>query len=65
MLLNLVLSWWWIPLWGAAGAAVATSVSYGAAIVLGLGLFFRLSGLPVRVLWSRHPLPQSPAQSAP
>jgi O-antigen/teichoic acid export membrane protein len=57
MLLNLVLSWWWIPLWGAAGAAVATSVSYCVAIVLGLMLFLRLSGLPARVLWSRHELP--------
>jgi O-antigen/teichoic acid export membrane protein len=64
MLLNLVMSWWWIPLWGAAGAAVATSVSYGVAIVLGLGLFLRLSQLPVRVLWSRHRFPDQPAQSA-
>ena len=64
MLLNLGLSWWWIPLWGAAGAAVATSVSYGAAIVLGLALFLRLSGLPARVLWSRHTLIDQPAQSA-
>lgn len=62
MLLNLVLSWWWIPLWGAAGAAVATSVSYCVAIVLGLALFLRLSRLPVRALWSR--LANSPAQSA-
>ena len=62
MLLNLLLSWWWIPLWGAAGAAVATSVSYGVAIVFGLILFLRLSRLPVRALWSR--LANSPAQSA-
>lgn len=62
MLLNLVLSWWWIPLWGAAGAAVATSVSYGVAIVAGLVLFLRLSHLPWRALWSRPP--NSPAQSA-
>ncbi|MFY7940932.1 MAG: polysaccharide biosynthesis C-terminal domain-containing protein, partial [Burkholderiaceae bacterium] len=61
MLLNLGLSWWWIPLWGAAGAAVATSVSYGVAIVLGLVLFLRLSHLPLRVLWSKRP--HSPAQS--
>jgi O-antigen/teichoic acid export membrane protein len=64
MLLNLGLSWCWIPLWGAAGAAVATSVSYGAAIVLGLALFLRLSGLPARALWSHHTLIDQPAQSA-
>jgi O-antigen/teichoic acid export membrane protein len=64
MLLNLGLSWWWIPLWGAAGAAVATSVSYGVAIVLGIILFLRLSGLPARALWSRRTLIDQPAQSA-
>ena len=64
MLLNLVLSWWWIPLWGAAGAAVATSVSYCAAIVLGMALFLRLSHLPMRALWSRHQFPDQPTQSA-
>jgi O-antigen/teichoic acid export membrane protein len=52
MLLNVGLSSWWIPLWGAAGAAAATSVSYGLAIALGLGLFLRLAGLPVCALWA-------------
>jgi Na+-driven multidrug efflux pump len=65
MLLNLMLSWWWIPLWGAAGAAMATSVSYGVAIVFGLGLFLQLTRLPVRALWLRHPQSDQPAQSAP
>lgn len=53
MLLNGVLSWWWIPLWGTAGAAIATSVSYGVAITIGIVLFLRLSGLQLRALWAR------------
>ncbi len=61
MLMNLVLSWWWIPLWGAAGAALATSVSYGLAITWGLILFLRLSGLPLRSLWARDLTAQSAA----
>jgi len=32
--LNVALNLWWIPLWGAAGAAAATSVSYSGAVVL-------------------------------
>ena len=60
MLLNVALSSWWIPLWGATGAAAATSASYMLAIALGLGLFLRLAGLPARALWG----PAAPAQSA-
>lgn len=32
-LLNVMLNYWWIPTWGAVGAAVATLVSYAAAYV--------------------------------
>lgn len=32
--LNLLLNLWWIPLWGIAGAALATSISYSAAVLL-------------------------------
>ena len=53
MTLNGVLSLWWIPIWGATGAAIATSVSYVIAICMGIVLFLRLSGLPMRALWCR------------
>jgi O-antigen/teichoic acid export membrane protein len=53
MLLNGLLSWWWIPIWGTSGAAVATSVSYGVAITMGIVIFLRLSGLRLRALWAR------------
>jgi O-antigen/teichoic acid export membrane protein len=38
--LNIALNLWWIPIWGAAGAAAATSVSYTAAVLL-LGRRYR------------------------
>ena len=38
--LNLALNLWWIPLWGIEGAALATSVSYTAAVIL-LGFAYR------------------------
>jgi O-antigen/teichoic acid export membrane protein len=41
---NVALNLWWIPIWGAAGAAAATSVSYGAAALLLAWLYRRLSG---------------------
>jgi O-antigen/teichoic acid export membrane protein len=37
---NIALNLWWIPIWGAAGAAAATSVSYTAAVLL-LGRRYR------------------------
>jgi O-antigen/teichoic acid export membrane protein len=33
-LLNIALNLWWIPIWGAAGAAAATSISYTGAVIL-------------------------------
>ncbi|NIR45300.1 MAG: polysaccharide biosynthesis protein, partial [Gammaproteobacteria bacterium] len=33
LVLNLALNLWWIPIWGASGAAAATTVSYGLAVV--------------------------------
>jgi O-antigen/teichoic acid export membrane protein len=53
LVLNALLSWWWIPRAGAAGAAIATSVSYTVAIGLGWVLFLRLSGLTWRALLTR------------
>ena len=53
MTLNGVLSWWWIPIWGTAGAALATSVSYVIAICIGIAIFVHLSSLPINALWCR------------
>ncbi len=46
--LNLLLNLWWIPLWGIAGAAVATSISYSAAVMLLARRYVRLA----EVRWS-------------
>ncbi len=42
--LNLVLNLWWLPIWGLAGAAVATSVSYTMTTVLLVQRYRRASG---------------------
>jgi O-antigen/teichoic acid export membrane protein len=42
--LNLALNLWWIPIFGAAGAAAATSISYTAAVYLLGRRFCRVSG---------------------
>ncbi len=44
MLLNLALNLWWIPLWGIAGAAAATSISYSAAVFLLARRYRKASG---------------------
>ncbi len=54
LLLTALLSWWAIPRWGLAGAALATSVSYAAAMVIGLSWFVRASGLGWRGLLHRQ-----------
>jgi O-antigen/teichoic acid export membrane protein len=49
-LVNIALNLWWIPIWGAAGSAAATSISYGTAVIL-LGLRYRrVSGIGWREL---------------
>ena len=42
--LNLALNIWWLPIWGLAGAALATSVSYTAGMVLLVQRYRRASG---------------------
>ncbi len=42
--LNVALNLWWLPIWGLAGAAVATSVSYTAGMVLLVQRYRRASG---------------------
>jgi O-antigen/teichoic acid export membrane protein len=45
--LNVLLNLWWIPSYGIVGAAGASLASYGAAGLLTLAGFRRLSGIPV------------------
>jgi len=40
-----------VPLWGAVGAAVASSLGYILAITAAYGVFLRHAGLPLRALW--------------
>lgn len=42
--LNIALNLWWIPIWGLAGAASATSVSYTAAVFVLAQRYRRASG---------------------
>jgi O-antigen/teichoic acid export membrane protein len=48
--INVVVSVVAIPLMGMIGAALATTVSYAVAVAVGMGLFARASGTPVRLL---------------
>jgi len=45
------LGWILVPLWGALGAGVASSLGYVIAIVVAYGVFLRHAELPVRALW--------------
>jgi len=49
--LNVALNLWWIPRWGAAGASLASTVSYSAG-ALGLVVCYRrITGVRWRDLW--------------
>ncbi|HEX5371238.1 MAG TPA: teichoic acid transporter [Aquabacterium sp.] len=41
-----------VPLWGAVGAATASSLGYILAIVAAYGVFLKHAGLPLRALWT-------------
>jgi O-antigen/teichoic acid export membrane protein len=45
------LGWVLVPLWGALGAGVASSLGYIVAIVAAYGVFLKHAGLPVKALW--------------
>ena len=51
---NVVLNIWWIPRYGIAGAAWASTVSYGLGLVMMLFLYCRLSDNP----WTKVLFPQ-------
>jgi Na+-driven multidrug efflux pump len=48
LLLNGLLAWLLVPLWGMAGAAAAASVAYGASVGVLAWRFARHAGLPLR-----------------
>jgi O-antigen/teichoic acid export membrane protein len=43
-LVNMALNLWWIPIWGAAGSAAASSISYSAAVFLFGRRYTQVSG---------------------
>jgi len=45
------LGWVLVPLWGAVGAAVSSSLGYILAIMAAYGVFLKHAGLPVKALW--------------
>lgn len=57
--LSFGLGWWLVPLWGATGAGVASSVGYLGAIAVAYGVFLKHAGLPLQALWRRQGLPLS------
>ena len=57
LMLNAGLAWICVPLWGMAGAALAASLSYTAAVALLAWRFSRHSGWPLRqLLWPQRQL---------
>jgi hypothetical protein len=55
-----------VPLWGATGAALASSLGYTLAIMAAYGVFLRHAGLPLRALWAADaPATPSTPSSAP
>ncbi|WP_374594148.1 polysaccharide biosynthesis C-terminal domain-containing protein [Aquabacterium sp.] len=51
--LNVCVSLWAVPRWGALGAAASTSVAYLVAIVVACGIFLKHAGLGWSVWWRR------------
>ena len=47
LLLNAALSWWWVPIWGMHGAALAASTSYAISVAVLAWAFARHAGLPL------------------
>lgn len=50
--LSFGLGWWWVPIWGAPGAALASSVGYIGAIIAAYVVFLRRAGLPFKAFWA-------------
>lgn len=53
--LSFGLGWWWVPIWGSPGAAMASSVGYIGAIIAAYAVFLRHAELPLRALWAPMP----------
>jgi O-antigen/teichoic acid export membrane protein len=45
------LGWVLVPMWGALGAGVSSSLGYVVAITVAYAVFLRQAGLPVKALW--------------
>ena len=55
LVLSVGLGLWWVPLWGAVGAAAASSVGYIGAIAVAYAVFLRHAGLSWRAMIGRLP----------
>jgi O-antigen/teichoic acid export membrane protein len=49
--ISFCLGWVLVPLWGAVGAGVSSSLGYILAIAVAYGVFLKQAGLPVKALW--------------
>lgn len=58
--LNVVVSLWAVPHWGALGAAASTSLAYLIAIVVACGIFLKHAGLGWSVWWRRAGVDNTP-----
>lgn len=56
LLLSVGLGLWWVPTWGAVGAAAASSLGYIGAIAVAYAVFLRYARLPWRAMWASNPL---------
>ena len=56
LLLSVGLGLWWVPAWGASGAAAASSLGYIGAIGVAYAVFLKRAGLPWRAMWGRQPI---------
>ena len=47
LIINIVLNYWWIPLYGAMGAVMATNASYTLGSVIFLFVYAKVVKMPV------------------
>lgn len=49
--ISFCMGWVLVPMWGAVGAAVSSSLGYILAIMAAYGVFLKHAGLPIKALW--------------
>jgi O-antigen/teichoic acid export membrane protein len=54
LVLNILLNVWWIPLYGAMGAVMATNASYTLGTIAYIFVYSRLVSMPVREIFAFH-----------